>query len=243
MNRFVLRNKSIRNNKIVFSPEQSRKIYKVLRLKQGDKVQVIDNKGYLYTVTLIKLFKEEVVGQIVEKELYTPKNNSISLFQAVPKHIKVKFILQKCTELGVDKFVFWTSQFSQVKLNKASSERLERWRKIVQNASEQSNRIFVPEVLIDNRNLIEILSELQRKNYLIFLLDIDGLPLNQLKDEIKTDLKNKNIAVFVGSEGGFSNIELDYLNKANAIKIKVAYHNLRSETAGMAFLAQLFLMG
>lgn len=238
MHRFILDKKSIRNKKIVFNPDQSRKIKKVLRLKIGDEVEVFDGKGWVYQVRLIKIKQEESIAEIISQDLLTDSKHNITIYQAFPKHVKVKFILQKCTELGVDKIIFFKSEYSQIKTDHISNDRTKRWKKIVSASTEQSKRIFVPEIEIDKNfdldNTLNFLTNIQAS---VLLLDKNGQKLNQIIE----NLNLSNLHVFIGPEGGFSKRELFIFDKYNINKVCISNNILRTETAGMAFLSQLNL--
>lgn len=238
MHRFILDKKSIRNKKIVFNSDQSRKIRKVLRLKIGEEVEVFDGRGWVYRVRLIKVRQEESIGEIITQDLLSDNKHNITIYQAFPKHVKIKFILQKCTELGVDKIIFFKSEYSQIKTDHISNDRTKRWQKIVSYSTEQSRRIFAPEIEINKDfDLDYILNSLTNTQASVLLLDKNGQRLNQIIE----NLNLSNLHVFVGPEGGFSKRELLIFDKYNIDKVSISNNNLRTETAGMAFLSQLNL--
>lgn len=237
MHRFFLQNKVIRNKKVLFTKEQVRKIRKVLRLKVGSVVEVFDGLGWLYNVKLLKIKREECVGEIISQNLIHNQKTKITIYQAFPKHAKIKFILQKCTELGVDNIIFFQSDFSQIKVKKISADRTARWGKIVSQSAEQSGRIHVPNIYIENElNLSKILENLKNKH--IFLLDQSGIKITELPSNLNLD----EVCVFIGPEGGFSKNEILLFEKYKAFKIRVSDNTLRTETAGVAFLSQLYLI-
>lgn len=232
MVRFLLQYSEIRNKTILFSPEQSKKIRKVLRMKPGDKVVAFDNKGWEYVVELEKIRNDETLGKIVEQKLHEKKTN-LTLYQSLPKNLKVEFILQKCTELGVDKIVFWASEFSQIKSELINKEKVSRWRKIAGEATEQSGRIFIPEISLFVGSTKELIESINSKNL---------VALSPKGEYLKTDLDLKNISFLVGPEGGFSPTEMKLFEEKEIKQIKISENILRSETAGMAFLSQIQLL-
>lgn len=240
MTRFLLQYSEIRNKNIVFSPEQSKKIRKVLRLNIGDKVGAFDNKGWEYIVELEKVRNLETIGKIIEQTLHEKKSN-ITLYQALPKNLKVEFLIQKCTELGIDNIIFWESEFSQIKSDQINNIKIARWRKIAGDASEQCGRIFIPEITLWTKGTPELISRLKDENPQLqnfIVLEKSGEYLNSEK------LKNldlKNLSFFIGPEGGFSPTENKIFESENFRKVKIAENILRSETAGMTILAQMNL--
>lgn len=234
MVRFFLKNKEIKNKTVMFDEEQSKKIRKVMRMKAGDKVAVFDNNAWTYTVELEKITNNFSVGKIVEQEM-VEKSTNIVLYQSLPKNLKTEFIIQKCTELGVDKIVFFASDFSQIKANLVNDSKVKRWRKVAIESTEQCGRNFVPEIQLETGNLEGILKELKDQNN--FFLHQDGEYL-----ELQYDKNLASLNFFVGPEGGFSPEEIKNFESYKVKKVKIAENILRSETAGMAFLSQIELL-
>jgi 16S rRNA (uracil1498-N3)-methyltransferase len=238
MIRFFIKTKEIRNKIVVFDQEQSKKIRKVLRMQKGDKVIAFDGKGWEFTVELEKITNDFSLGKVISQNLTEHKSN-IVLYQALPKNLKVEFIIQKCTELGVDKIVFFESDFSQVKASLISEEKVRRWRKIATESAEQCGRIFVPEIELSLFSIFNLQSgitgdgdwKLVTANN--FVLDQDGEGFG------RDNLNLNEIGFFVGPEGGFSQKEKDKFKELGIKFVKISENILRSETAGMAFLAQL----
>ncbi|BDQ04499.1 MAG: ribosomal RNA small subunit methyltransferase E [Candidatus Dojkabacteria bacterium] len=233
MHRFILRNKHIRNKTIVFNEEQSHKISKVLRMAVGDIVEVFDNSGWVYEVELFKLTNEIALGKIVSQKLIE-KTSHITLFQSLIKLTKIDFIIEKSVELGVDKIVFFRSEYSQINTKWIHHKHLSRWQRIAESAAEQSGRVFVPQIMVDVRKFDDIMSESADTG--AFILDPDGEVLSS-----KLLKHSLHICFFVGPEGGFSHQEINIAEKLGIRKIKLSNNILRSETASLAFLSQIFL--
>lgn len=236
MTRFLLQYTEVRNKNVLFTPEQSKKIRKVLRMQPGDKVIVFDNKGWEYIVELVKVRNEETIGKIVEQTLHE-KTSNITLYQSLPKNLKVEFILQKSTELGVDNIVFWSSEFSQIKSELINKEKLARFRKIAGEAAEQSGRVFVPEISLFTGSTLDLVTSLEVQN----LLD-NTVVLSPKGKYLSSDSNLKKIGFLVGPEGGFSPTEMKLFEQKELKQIKIGESILRSETAGLAFLSQLNLL-
>jgi len=229
MFRFYVKPTNIHQKTINFDEAQSKKIRKVLRMHPGDKIEVTDGAGSIYQAEFTKITNEYSIARVADHHFYEKESN-ITLIQALPKNLKVEFILQKCTELGVDLIIFFESDYSQVNAQGISKEKVNRWRRIAAEASEQSRRIYVPQVELRTQKLQDIVGKIESALY----LDISGKALSLDQQNIK----NKDFTFFVGPEGGFSPEEKKIFMEKNFHSIKLSNNVLRSETAGMALLAQ-----
>ncbi len=207
MARFFVKPTEISSKIVNFNEDKSKKIRKVLRMRLGDTLEVFDGSGWSYEVKLLKITNEHSSGEIINKKLFELETNVI-LIQALPKQLKMEFILQKCTELGVDKIVFFSSDHSQIEAEKINKEKVRRWRSISEQACEQAGRIFVPQVELFAGTLEQILTTIKNDEIELFYLNINGENVNSIQ------IKNKNlIAFFVGPEGGFSKKEESIFEK------------------------------
>jgi 16S rRNA (uracil1498-N3)-methyltransferase len=237
MYRFFINPENITRKFVRFNELQSKQMRKVLRMKIGDKVTGFDGLGSEYTIEVLKLTNSGAEGRITE-EVFSQSESNIILYQALPKNLKIDFILQKCTELGIDKIVFFESEFSQVDAKKISESKVIRWRRIASEASEQSHRVFIPEIELSIDGLSEILKELSQNDIPKFYMDKKGDWISNYAKE----MSSKSLIFFIGPEGGFSPTEKKHFESYAIKPTKISNNILRSETAGMAVLAQLELI-
>jgi len=226
----------IQQNTIIFTEDQMHHMRKVLRLSKGDIVECFDNKGNLYKVKIVKLSRESSFGVVESFDVYDlNKNPKITLLQSYPTLLpKLDLVIEKCTELGVDNFIFYKSKRSQF-LAQPSDEKIQRWKKIAIKASEQSQRITVPEIYT-----LQNIAELDFSTY-----DSKLILYEKSENQNKNFVKDfSNLIYAVGPEGGWENTEIDLYRKENFTDIKPFNTILRTETAPIAFTAILkFLMG
>ncbi len=208
--------------------EESRHCIKVLRLKIGVIIQLIDGSGGFYEAKIISENHKKCEIEITKKtENYGKRNQKLSIAIAPTKNIsRYEWFLEKVTEIGIDEILPFTSFHSERKNIK--NERLE---KVVVSAIKQSIKTYKPE-----------LYKLQSFNNLI-KMDFEGQKFiaycktdNHLKNEYKT---GSNALVLIGPEGGFSEQEVE-LAKDNGFKpISLSNSRLRTETAGI-IVASIF---
>lgn len=204
---------------------------KVLRLKEGEQVTVIDGQK-VYSGEIVKAKKDEVIVQIINEEVVLKKEPELILCQAFPKGKKADFIVEKTTELGVDKIIFFPSEYSVAKFESA---KIDRFSKLALQASKQSKRPYPPEIEMKNSLFLPEVS----KEEIVFVFDLEGEVVSFKSLE---NLKPKKIYLFVGPEGGFSSKERESFLQKGYRLIKLNLPVLRAETAALAsiFFATLF---
>lgn len=232
MNRFFCQSKNISLDKIIIDDkEQAHHIRDVLRLKQGEKVVIFDEKGSEYNCVIKELDKQIALSVIGKNE--APKNKSmfLTIACAIPKKSKMEDIIDRLTQLGVDKIIPLETERVIVKLNKEKKiKKVERWQKIALSASEQSQRNNVP--VIDPVT-----------NFKKTLLNCDGYDLKLIPTligkrktlkEIFVQAMPKKILVLIGPEGDFSREEVESAKKSNFIPVSLGDLVLRVETAAIS---------
>lgn len=219
---------------VVFSKGDSYHIQKVMRMQVDDMVEVIvDSKLYVCKIVSMKEF---VTGKIIEEVIEERESDySVVLVQSLVKEQKMDFILQKCTELGVAGVYPYQADRSIVRLQGKEEKKLERWRSIVKEASEQSKRLQVPFV-----------GEVLDLNGLVSLDGFDYkfiCTVNESEKSIKKVLlnlkKGDSLVIVIGPEGGFQDFEEKTLIDAGFIPVSLGKTVLRTETAGLFFLSAI----
>jgi len=213
-------------NKIVEISKEDRKyIFSVLRLKIGNSIIVIDGKGKSFEAKIIDKNKLEIIEED-KKNIEDPF--SLILCQALLKGEKMDMIIQKTTELGVKKIIPFVSERCILK----NTNKIERWRKIAKEASEQSGRNFVPEIT-DLTNFENLISKID--NGLLFW-EKEEKPLIYLIKELDI---SKPIFLLIGPEGGFSEKEILNVREKGIKTASLGRRILRAETASIVSLSIL----
>ena len=237
MNRFFVENTG--PDTAVIAGEDLKHLASVLRLKKGDHVMLSDGKG------------SECEGEIERVEpgkarvmigpwrpCVSEPHHKLTVFQCLPKAGKMEIIIQKCTELGMNALVPTLSARCVVQPGKDFEKKLQRYRKVAREAAMQSHRGIVPEVLP--------LVELKKADLSIFdtvYCAYEGERERSLKAAMG-ERPGRRIALFIGPEGGFEPEEVQSLVEKGAKAVSLGPRILRTETAGMAMVAQiLFELG
>lgn len=213
-----------------------RHLSKVLRLKEGDEVDVSDSMEWEYRAEIVSIAEEEVILVILDKQKFAREPELlVTLFQGIPKAGKMEMIIQKCVELGVHAIVPVFMERTVVVEKGNFGKKLDRWQKISDEAVKQCKRGTVPQIGQQLR-----FSEMAEavKDYDLILFPYENEDDYSIKDCLRgLEVKPKTIAVIIGPEGGFSEKEADALDQAGAVRVTLGKTILRTETAGMAALA------
>ncbi len=240
MHKFFVDQK-VSEDRITLSGYEQRHLKEVLRLKAGEKVQVTDRDGEAFICEILENRKEETSLAVLgpaEKETEN-RNVSITLIQGIPKGAKQELILQKGTELGIDAYLPFFASRSVVKPSKNDRKKAERLRRIAHEAAKQSGRRKIPEVF-DFQSFTEMVSGLEQ--YDAVLLAYENEEDRRLKAVLR-ELPQKedrlSLAVLIGPEGGFDAQEIEELKEKGAELFTFGERILRTETAGLAAVAQI----
>ncbi len=216
---------------ILLSPEESKHCIKVLRKKVGDTIQVIDGKGNFYATEITHSNPEACVVKILsKKQIAVNKNYRLHIAISPTKNPdRIEWMVEKCTELGVDEF-----SFIVCKRTEKPTIKLERLQKIAESAVKQSVQGFFPIIneAVSLKEFISVHKNSEEKKYIAHCVD-----------EAKTDIKNiltpsKNI-ILIGPEGDFTEEEIKLTLENNFRSLSLGETRLRTETAGL-FVAGAF---
>src|SRR3989338_1298244 len=255
MHRFFVNRKSIIADHVKITGNDAEQIRKVLRIREGEEIAVLDGLGWEYKVKLTEIKKGHVTGEIIFKDFKSEDTKiKIVLGQGIPKGEKMDFIVQKATELGVNEIVPLKLERCIVKIPPLGGlEKIKRWQRIAKESSEQSLRRFIPSInpicnLKDfcdkykNTDLKIIFYEGEKKKGLKDMLK--GRQLPPLAPPYKGGEKGVVIAIIVGPEGGLSSEEIEIANSYGFISAGLGQRILRTETVALSALSIMqFLYG
>jgi len=196
---------------------------------------IFDEQGNEYLTELENISLSCLVFKIKEKRKFKPaKQVSLTIACAIPKKSKIDDIIDKLTQLGVDKIIPLETERVIVKLDKHKKiTRRKRWEKIAQVAAQQSQRNTLP-VIEEVKNIKQLLAE--SKDYDLKLIPALIGQRKTIKEAIAMH-KPKNILVLIGPEGDFTAQELNLAVKAGFIPVTLGDNVLRVETAAVAVAA------
>lgn len=213
-------------------------ISKSLRMKPGEELTVCTADGVEHLCKITDITHAEVTVEVISsKPCEQEPSVEVTLYQALTKNDKMDFIIQKAVELGVSRIVpFVSSRCISRPDSKSADKKSERWNKIARQAAMQSRRAKIPQVceVIGFSQAAE-----QCKEYDSALIYYE---LGGEKTGAYIDRQTKQIAVFVGSEGGFEPDEVDTIVKNGGHIATLGKRILRAETAPLAALSVIMYM-
>ena len=242
MHRFFLPPELFNSEIICLSAEISHQITRVLRLKPGQDIILLDNQGFEYGATLITIDNGTVFAKILSKNPVSSESSvKTTLFLALTQREKFEWSLQKCTELGASAFVPVITSRTLVQERQYSERKIIRWQHIIREAAEQSRRGRLPE--ISHPLTLEKIINSAIGNHDLLLIPWEEEHSMSLKKvlfskEVYTKV-GVSIGILIGPEGGFSAKEVDKAAERGFIPISLGKRILRMETAAMATLTMV----
>ena len=197
----------------------------VLRANDGYEICLVDQDHQAYRAKLLKDSAQIIAMIRQDSELDIDVTVILSLF----KNERFDFCLQKLTELGVKRIVPYMAERSIIKI-KDPQKKLLRYHKIVMEASEQSRRLYVPEIMEFSR--LEDLDRYKSSYNFVAYEKEDSLHLDY-------DKIDRDITYVIGPEGGFTSNEIDEMIKMGYEAVTLGKRILRAETAALYVLANI----
>ena len=223
---------NIKNNNLELSKEEAHYINKVMRIKNGKEIFIANGKGSLWKAIKVKNDCLEIIQLkkpylFQEQEIYL-----LGIAVVIPKS-GFEDILKMCTEIGID---FIQPLFSERQVNKNLnlSKKFLRWNLIINEAVEQSERLWKPFIL-NGMDIVEWLKRRDNQERVSISITREDtfFDLNQwLKKQ--QEFVNKKGGIFwnvIGPEGGWSSREIDFFNENDHTFVKLSENILRTSTA------------
>ncbi len=235
MSKFFIPRENITENNIAVTGEDVKHIAGVLRMRENDEIICCDGMGHDYKAIITHIDKKRIDCRIVEKiKTDTEPELKVILIQGIPKAAKMDYIIQKNTELGISEI--YPCAMSRCVARIDNPKKIDRWRKIAEEAAKQSGRGIIP-IIHEPINVKESVNIL--KNADVSFVPYECEEQNCLKPILKKADKPKTAAFMIGSEGGFDAEEIKAIKEAGIDIISLGKRILRTETAGEAVLSMI----
>jgi 16S rRNA (uracil1498-N3)-methyltransferase len=213
---------------------QAHHVRDVLRMTEGADLEVFDASGVSGRGRIASISAAQVSIQVDQLNPPRPDQPKIIVAAAIPKGTRADWMIEKLSELGVDRFIPLAAERSVV-LPKGEAKH-QRWQRLAEESARQSGRTGVMQI----ESLAEpraILNQAQNKNTTIWYLSPadDAVPIFELAGTIPPAL-----LLLIGPEGGWTPAEIAAFNAAQIPAIRITQTILRVETAAVAAAAILF---
>ena len=221
----------VSGNRAALTGEHARHLSQVLRAQVGQEFDISSGtevrRGRILNIQTDRV--EFELGDLIETSVTVPITLALSIF----KFDRMEWAIEKCTELGVARIVPVVARRTDSHLGGATIKRVERWRRIAKQASEQSRRVSPPDILDPSqfRDLLTMNAEVR-------------IVLSEVEEQVS--LKNAvppnatSLLIAVGPEGGWKEEELVQFSAAGWISASLGDTILRSETASIAAVSIAF---
>lgn len=222
----------VTENRVFLLGGEAEHFSRVLRMQAGDRF-VAAYQGKELVCRAISAESGEVCAEILEtRDCPGEPAIGITLYVAYMKSDKMELILQKAVELGIGCFAPFVSSRC-VKKPKEGGKAQERFEKIAEGAVKQCGRAAAVRIL-PPLSLEEVLREIPQHGAVLFAYEKSEIALRQVFEQIR---EQKDIALIIGPEGGFSEQEAEQIIAAGGRSVSLGRRILRGETAAIALTA------
>jgi 16S rRNA (uracil1498-N3)-methyltransferase len=233
--RFFVENTHAVGDVVELSGSDAHKVARVLRLRTGDRIDVVDSSAQTFDASLI--VQDGAVRATLDAVRSAQSTNEprIDVAQGIPKGSKMDYVVEKLTELGVSTIVPVATERSIVR--EAGAPKLERWRRLAQAAAQQSGRDTIP-AIEEPLDLDRLIERFTGYDVVLFPWELaSGEPLRETLPSLVAGAQR--VLIVIGPEGGFSHAEAERAAAAGAHQISLGTSILRTETAALVMVAIL----
>ena len=210
-----------------FNNDDANHAIRVLRMGTGEIFNLSDGAGAWATVQVLTVAKKSMQVKVVETGYQDPLETHFTVIQAIPKGDRIKEAIEMCTEGGVDRIVMWKSARSIGK----SDDKIEKLQTTAREASKQSRRFRIPEVIgVAATNAV--VDQIAQADLAIVFHESATMKVSEIVAP-----GCKKVAIIIGPEGGLTDEEIDTFAAAGAKVALMGRPVLRSAHAGLAALS------
>ncbi len=241
MHRFFIPPEECHNNPLRLSEAEAKHARSVLRLREGDRVVVLNGAGKELLCQASEIRSEAVLLEVIQENDIAPLPFQITLYQAVAKGKAMDFIVQKAAELGAHRIVPVLSERSVPEWDEAkAAAKVEKWRSVCIESIKQCGSAWLPTLEMPMKPSAAIEEARATEVSLIATLQSDAKHPRTHIDAYAAENGQapKKLAIWVGPEGDYTPAEINTI-RSGALPITLGPLVLRSETAAIYCLAVL----
>jgi 16S rRNA (uracil1498-N3)-methyltransferase len=225
---------------VVLDEDETMHLRDVLRLHPGDEVFVFDGTGREFNCAVVTITRSSsdlsVLSEVEPSRPESPLN--LSLAVALLKHEKFDLVVQKATELGVNRIFPLTTDRADVRprADEQAGKRLTRWQRITLEAAKQSGRARVPEIA-PPASFADFMKDRAKADLSLMFAEREGQSLRKVCESY-TGPPGSLIAL-IGPEGGWADAEIEMAREHGSGIVTLGGRIMRAETAAIAVVALL----
>ena len=233
MRRFFFTTDQRQGELVTLGVGESHHISKVLRLKQGEPVELCERSGRTFSAVIVKTGKHVQLN--IQNEISGAQTHRAKLIVGLGaiKNKNMELVIQKCTELGVDGLYPYASERSQGNVVQQYRGKGERWRRIIDEACKQCLRPN-PMELKDISSFAEMMTLLEEEEGVLRLLLWEKQRQNGFATYGRELEQSRAVVLLLGPEGGFTQQEIEDARIHGWQTIGLGQRILRAETAAIA---------
>ncbi|HOP85082.1 MAG TPA: RsmE family RNA methyltransferase [Syntrophorhabdaceae bacterium] len=205
----------------------------VLRKCPGDRIDLIDGKGYLYRCVINNIKNKKIYLQVLDV-IHKPeeKRPKVTLCISPIKGHRMDWLIEKATELNIEKILPTIFKRTVIKIDD-KEKKCERWRKICIEASRQTGRFTIPEIIEPTplRGILPFIEPIQNR-WVLYEKEKNC----HVKDVIST-YKEGEICIIIGPEGGIDEQEIEWLKNNGFVSCSLGENIFRVETTPLVVLS------
>jgi 16S rRNA (uracil1498-N3)-methyltransferase len=223
---FYHENLDVGNNLIVLDEHSSKHIVQVLRMKEGDEIELTDGIGNIYTVRIEKSDKKKCEVRIKSSAYTAPATKKTAIAISLLKNnSRFEWFLEKATEIGVTEIMPLICARTE-----RQHYRFDRMKNILVSAILQSRQPWLP-VLNEPLHFNELIQEINGNYENKFIAHCDDGE-KKLLANFKTSNTSRSV-ILIGPEGDFTADEIAHAKDSGFLPVSLGETRLRTETAGM----------
>jgi len=226
----------VSGNRALLTGAHAAHLARVLRARIGQEFDI--SAGSQVRRGRITTIDPERVEFELGEEIASPSPPRVTLALAIFKFDRMEWAIEKCTELGVSTIVPLIAQRTNTHLASSASRRVERWRRIVRQAAEQSRQVQPPEI----RAPIKLKDAIALPGHRRILLS-EGEQETTLIEALQSDAIGSDVVLALGPEGGWTDGEVERFRASGWLTASLGNAILRAETAAIATTAVVFALG
>lgn len=212
------------NSSLIFKGSAHRHLGKVLRKKKGDELTATDGNLNIYKCIIENITSEKIFCKIISKsyDLNEPEQNVTICVSQLRNQDRFEIAVEKSVELGVKNIIPVITEHTVAK-TPFNKFRLERLRKIIISATEQSQRCYLPEIQ-NSVSFDELMKQAKGKKIAMY-------EFAEPKAKLFSYNSKETLYLFIGPEGGFSDREVDIMKSEGWELKSLGQRKVRAETA------------